>query len=119
MILAVEIVLVSGAWGFTDPFVAIFNSEGNETLRFYAFDALRLYFLGYLAAGLNTMLATYFSATGKAVPAFVASMLRGAIAISVCAITMAAVWGINGVWLSFFAAEVITLAVSLVFLKSK
>ena len=119
VILAVEMVLVAGAWGFTDAFVAIFNSEGNETLRFYAFDALRLYFLGYLAAGLNTMLATYFSATEKAVPAFVASLLRGAIAISVCAIVMAAVWGINGVWLSFLAAEVITLAVSLVFLKSK
>ena len=111
--LAVEAILIAGAWGFTDTFVAIFNSEGNELLRYYAFDALRLYFLGYLAAGINNMLVSYFSATGKPKPAFVASMLRGAVAISACAIVMAKIWGINGVWLSFLAAEVITLGVSL------
>ena len=111
--LAVEAILIAGAWGFTDTFVAIFNSEGNEMLRYYAFDALRLYFLGYLAAGINNMLVSYFSATGKPKPAFVASMLRGAVAISACAIVMAKIWGINGVWLSFLAAEVITLGVSL------
>lgn len=111
--LTVEAILIAGAWGFTDTFVAIFNSEGNELLRHYAFDALRLYFLGYLAAGINNMLVSYFSATGKPKPAFVASMLRGAVAISACAIVMAKIWGINGVWLSFLAAEVITLGVSL------
>lgn len=117
--LFVEAALIAGAWGFTDTFVAIFNSEGNALLHEYAFDAMRLYFLGYLAAGVNVMLVSYFSATGKAKQAFVASMLRGAVAISVCAIAMAYVWGINGVWLSFLAAEVITLVVSLWMLREK
>lgn len=115
--LVVEVVMIAGSWGFTDSLVAIFNSEGNETLRLYAFDALRLYFLGYLAAGFNTMLVTYFSATGKPSPAFIASLLRGAVAISGCAVILAAVMGINGVWLSFLAAEVITLAVCLGFIR--
>ena len=106
---AVEIVLIAGAWSFTEGLVSIFNSEGNEMLAFYANDALRFYFLGYLAAGINIMLIAYFSATGQAKPAFAASMLRGAVAISISAIVMAAFWGINGVWLSFLAAEVITL----------
>ncbi|MBQ7794945.1 MAG: polysaccharide biosynthesis C-terminal domain-containing protein, partial [Lachnospiraceae bacterium] len=109
----VEAILIAGAWGFTDVFVSIFNSEGNAALHTYAFDAMRLYFLGYLAAGINIMLVSYFSATGRAKPAFVASMLRGAVAIAICAIVMANILGINGVWLSFLAAEVITLLVSI------
>lgn len=117
--IAVETVLIAAAWGFTDAFVAVFNSEGNETLRYYAFDAMRLYFLGYLAAGINVMLISYFSATGQARPAFVASMLRGAVAISVCAVAMAFLWGINGVWLSFFAAEVLTLFVCLLMMRKQ
>ena len=40
-----------------------------------------------------------------------------AAAISACAIVMAWIWGVNGVWLSFLAAEVITLGVSMCFLK--
>lgn len=107
----VEAILLACAWGFTDPFVAIFNSEGNMELRAYAFDAMRLYFLGYLAAGLNITLVSYFSATGKAVPALVASILRGAVAISLCAVVMSSLFGVNGVWLSFLASELITLAV--------
>ncbi len=117
--LVVETVLVAAAWGFTDIFVAIFNSAGDITLRVYAFDGMRLYFLGYLAAGLNIMLVAYFSATGKAKPAFLVSILRGAVAISVCAIVMSRVLGINGVWLSFLAAELISLGISLLMMRDK
>lgn len=115
--LTAEVLLIGSAWGFTDLFVGIFNSEGNGLLRDYAFDAMRLYFLGYLAAGVNVMLVAYFSATGKPRPAFVVSMLRGAVAISACAAVMAKIWGMKGVWLSFLAAEVITLSVSLFMMK--
>lgn len=111
---AVEAVLIAAAWGMTDTFVAIFNSEGNAVLHSYAFDALRFYFLGYLAAGINIMLVSYFSATGYTVPAFIASILRGAAAISVCAAVMSKIWGIHGVWLSFLASEVITLLTCLI-----
>lgn len=114
--IAVEVILVTGTWCFTEQLTAVFNSGGNEILRIYAFDAMRLYFLGYLAAGVNMMLISYFSATDRAKPAFAASMLRGAVAISVCAVVMSFVWGMNGIWLSFLAAELITGAACLWFL---
>lgn len=38
----------------------------------------------------------------------------GMIAIVVCAIVFASLFGLNGVWLSFFGSEVITFAVILV-----
>lgn len=107
----VEAILIAGSWGFTDSFVAIFNSEENMELKNYAFEAMRLYFLGYLAAGVNIMLVSYFSATENVGPALVASLLRGAVAISLCAVVMSQFWGVKGVWLSFLASELITLAV--------
>ena len=111
--LITEGIAIVTAWGFTDSLIRIFNSEGNETLLYYAHDGMRLYFLGYLFAGVNIMLVGYFSATDRAKQAFVASILRGALAIAVCAVVMSRLWGINGVWLSFLVSEIITLLVIL------
>ena len=111
---AVEIVLVVLVWIFTDPFIAVFNSENNQLLLQYAHTGLRLYFLGFLFAGVNIMLVAYFSATANARPAIVGSLLRGAIAIGICAIVLSKILGMNGVWLSFLASEMITLVVVLI-----
>lgn len=106
--LVVEGIIIAAAWGFTDQLVGIFNSEQNATLLYYAHDGMRFYFLGYLFAGVNIMLTGYFAATSRAKQALIASVLRGALAIAVCAAVMSYIWGINGVWLSFLASEIIT-----------
>ncbi|MGN0315702.1 MAG: MATE family efflux transporter [Fusicatenibacter sp.] len=108
--LITEGILVAIAWVWTDFLIGIFNSEGNETLLYYAQDGMRLYFLGYLFAGVNILLVGYFAATARAKQAFIASILRGALAIVLCAVVMAKIWGMNGVWLSFLASEIITFA---------
>ena len=72
------------------------------------------YILGYLFAGINIMLVGYFSATDRALQAFVVSILRGALAIAVCAIIMSKIWGMNGIWLSFLASEIIAFLVILI-----
>ena len=104
----IAIALVVLAWTCTKPMVAIFNSEGNAGMAALAYDALRLYFLGYLFAGFNITATGYMSAIGLAREAFIASLLRGLVAIVGCACIMAAAFGITGVWLSFAAAELIT-----------
>ena len=113
----VEILIIGVIWKYTDGLVAIFNSEGNEALLYYAHDGLRLYFLGYLFAGINIFLVGYYAATARVKQAFLASILRGALAIAVCAIVMAKLWGMQGVWLSFLGAEIITV-VSIVFMNN-
>ncbi|MBU5480251.1 MATE family efflux transporter [Blautia sp. MSJ-19] len=118
-VVVVEIVMVALVWIFTDPFIAVFNSENNQLLLEYAHTGLRLYFLGFLFAGVNIMLVAYFSATANARPAIIGSLLRGAIAIGICAIVLSRVLGMNGVWLSFLASEMITLAVILILSKHK
>lgn len=85
-----------------------------EFLLSYAHVGLRLYFLGFLFAGMNIMLVAYFSAVDRPRLAIVGSLMRGMIAIVVCAIIFASLFGLNGVWLSFLGSEVITFAVILV-----
>lgn len=116
---AIEIVMVALVWIFTDPFIAVFNSENNQLLLEYAHTGLRLYFLGFLFAGINIMLVAYFSATANPRPAIIGSLLRGAIAIGICAIVLSRILGMNGVWLSFLASEMITFAVIPILSKYK
>mgnify|MGYP004481906517 CR=1 FL=1 len=94
---------------------SIRKAQGQNTaLLSYAHVGLRLYFLGFLFAGMNIMLVAYFSAVDRPRPAIVGSLMRGMIAIVVCAIIFASLFGLNGVWLSFLGSEVITFAVILV-----
>lgn len=115
--LVVEGLILGLTWGMTDPLIQIFNQEQNAGLLYYAHDGLRLYFLGFLFAGINILLVAYFSAVAKPAPAIAGSLLRGAIAIVLCAVTLAHFLGINGVWLSFLASEMITFFVILLLAK--
>lgn len=110
----VEMIIIAIVWGATDFLIGIFNSEGNNELVFYAHSGMRLYFLGYIIAGINIILIAYYSATDKAALAFIASILRGAVAIVICAVVMSNIWGINGIWLSFLAAELVTFIVVMI-----
>ena len=58
--LAVQAMIIIGIWGCTDWLIGVFNSEGNDMLLLYAHNGMRLYFFGYLVAGVNIMLAGYF-----------------------------------------------------------
>ena len=111
--------MVALVWSFTDPFISVFNSENNQLLLEYAHVGLRLYFLGFLFAGVNIVLVAYFSATANACPAIIGSLLRGAVAIGACAIVLSMILGMNGVWLSFLASEVITLIMVLILARHK
>lgn len=51
--ITIEIVMIALIWLFTDPLVAIFNSENNDMLLQYAHTGLQLYFLGFLFAGVS------------------------------------------------------------------
>ena len=106
--LIVEALILVLTWSMTDPLIQIFNQEQNAELLHYAHSGLRLYFLGFLFAGINILLVAFFSAVAQPKPAIAGSLLRGAVAIIPCAVTLARLFGLNGVWLSFLASEMIT-----------
>ena len=74
----------------------------------YAIEGLPLYFIGFIFAGFNIVGTGYLSATESALWAFITSILRGVVAISICAFVLSKVFGLTGVWLAFPAAELIT-----------
>lgn len=117
--LGIALIVVAVAWGWTDGLIALFNSEKSMELYAYAYPGMRLYFLGYLFACINFVTTGYFSAVARPKEAFVLSISRGVVAIVVCAIVLAHFLGMTGVWLSFGTAELITLMLSILFLKKR
>ena len=98
---------------FAEPMVGIFNSQKDEALAYYAVPGLRLYFTGFLIAGVNVYLIAYYSATGREKPVMIGSILRGMVLIAGFAVLFGFLFGMNGIWLSYLAAEAGTLLVLL------
>lgn len=113
--LAVGVVVV--VYGFTDEMVAIFNSENSVELASYAHTGMRIYFIGFLFAGFNIVGTGFLSATEQAKEAFITSFLRGFAGILACSLILSAIWGVNGVWSSFLASELLTAVVMFVILR--
>ena len=105
---AIAVVLLGVVVLFAEPIIAVFNSENSLQLKEYAMVGIKLYFVGFLFAGMNIAGCGYLSAVGRAKEAFVTSISRGVAAIVVCAIVLAMLFGMTGVWLSFAAAELVT-----------
>ena len=95
----------------------IFNSENNAQMAAYAMKGIRIYFVGFLFAGCNIVGAGYLSATEKAGWAFAVSIVRGVVAIIACAVILAYIFGMTGVWLAFPVAEGITTMIMLAAMK--
>ena len=108
MAAAIILGIMAGAEGI----VAIFNGEQDAQLASYAVPGIKLYFIGFLFAGINIVGTGFLSATEKAGWAFAASILRGFIAISVCAVVMSICFGMVGMWLAFPVAELLTALVT-------
>lgn len=97
--------------------IAIFNSENNVELIPIAINGLRIYFTGFFFAGPNIIIAAFLSATTRMKSAFVVSIMRGCIAIIPILLLLTAFLGMNGVWLSFTFAEIITTITATMFLS--
>ena len=115
MILAVIVVLVTNV--FTEPIVNVFNSEKNQQMAVYALKGVRLYFIGYLFAGVNIVGTGYLGAVEEAGWAFLTSIIRGVLAISIFAFILSRLFGMTGIWLAFPAAECFTALLMIVAIR--
>lgn len=103
---------------FATPIAQIFNSEHIAALTDYAVKGLRIYFIGFIFAGLNIFLSLAFSSMSKAAPAFIVSLMRGFVVIIASVFLLSYLFKMTGVWLAFPVAEAITFIASLSFLIS-
>lgn len=102
---------------FSKEVVSVFNSGNNQSLTELAVTGVRIYFTAFVFAGINILTAVYFSATENAVHSFIISMARGIVLLIPAAFLLSGLFDMNGVWLSFPTAEVLTAAISFVSYK--
>lgn len=96
-----------------EPIVKIFNSKDNLQLQIIAVEGLKIYFTAIFAASINIIIATYFTAIQKPIPAHLISLLRGLILIIPLAWLLSSCWGLTGVWLTFLITEFIVVLISI------
>ncbi len=102
---------------YSNQLVSIFNNENNELLRELAVRGLRLYFIGFLFAGINIITASFFSSIEQARLGFIISIVRSVVAIIPVVLALSFIFGINGVWTSFPCAELISFVIVAICLK--
>ena len=91
----------------------IFNSAQSAELAKFAVPGLRIYFLGFLVAAVNIVLAGFFSATGQALASSLIAVSRGIIVISLMAFMLSKLFGVTGVWMAFPVTEVVTFGIAM------
>ena len=111
-VLSLAVAITVGLCAGAAPVVQAFDTEGNRALQDIATAGLPLYAVGLPAAGINIVLAMFFAARETPVPAQGITLLRGLIFIIPLAWLMSVCWQAMGVWLSFPAAEGLTLLVA-------
>ena len=115
--LGIAAVLCVSVFLGAEPLTAVFNSEHDPQLAAYAESGLRIYFTGFLFAGVNMVTAAFFSASDKTVQGFVLSLLRGVIAVPPILFPLAWALGVDGVWLTFPMVELVTAVAALVWAR--
>ena len=110
--ISVAVLLLICIFLYAPAITAVFNGEHDAALASYAENGLRLYFIGFLFAGINIVGTAILSAVESAKYAFAASISRGFVAIILFAFLLSALIGLNGVWLAFPVAEFVTMLIT-------
>ncbi len=95
--------------------VDLFNESKDYSLSVMAQKGIKIYFTGFLFAGMNIVAAAFFAAVEKPKEALLISVLRGILVIIPCVIIFSQLFSMNGVWLSFLFTEFITFIAVIIF----
>ncbi|BDF57804.1 MATE family efflux transporter [Christensenellaceae bacterium] len=101
---------------FPSQIAAAFNSENNPQLAALTVDGLRVYFFGFLFAGMNIVATSFFASIARPRPSFVISALRGFALIIPFVLLLPRFFGLRGVWMAGPAVEILTFVCALIFM---
>lgn len=99
---------------FPEPVLRIFTTD--SALLEMGPHALRLMVAGFFLAGYNKVAGSAFQALGKAFPAFLINTARPILFFVPLLMIMPRYFGINGVWSSFAAADILSFVLTAFFL---
>ncbi|MCF2489126.1 MATE family efflux transporter [Dyadobacter sp. CY347] len=95
----------------SDQLISLFSGDQNIEYRETASQAMGLYFLLFLAAGPNYLLAAFFQSTGKTFLSLLVNLLKGFLLIVPALMILPDYFGLPGIWLSRSLAEILTLII--------
>lgn len=104
-----SIAYVAFAEFFPEVLVSAFLDAPTPELILLCRDGIRIISPGYILAGIATVLNIYFEAVYAPVEAFWTALIRGLVAPILCIALFVALLDVTGVWISFLAAEVVSL----------
>ena len=99
---------------FAEPIVQVFSGQ-DQYLKEISVIGVKIYFIGTFFNGINVFLASFLSATSKYGQGMAISILRSSVILIPAVILLSVAFGINGVWMSFVATELIVCVLSLIF----
>ncbi|MDE7312726.1 MAG: MATE family efflux transporter [Eubacterium sp.] len=108
--LLLSVLIYAGTYAFAPQIAGLFNKEHDETLQRIAVEGLKLYFTACPFVGFNLILATYFTAIARPLPANLISLLRGFIVILPLAVFFSAAFQMTGIWCAFPVTELLVAA---------
>jgi len=76
-----------------------------------------IFMWNYILCGLNAIASFYFTSIGKAKESAVISTARGLVILLAAIFVLPSIFGMNGIWLTSPATEILTLAITLFYLK--
>lgn len=100
---------------FPGPILRIFTTDAGMLQA--GPSALRMMVAGFFLAGYNKVAGTVFQAMGKVLPSFILNTARPILIFVPLLLILPRFMGINGVWLSFCFADVLTFLVTRAFVK--
>lgn len=115
MIIATGVVFYGSINFFSNKIISTFLND-TETFKMTKY-ALAAYSFAYIITGLNIVTAGYFTAVKKVKISTIITILRGVVLIIVFLEILPKIFGTVGIWWSVPAAELVTLASSIYFIK--
>lgn len=100
----------------SDLLVSIFTSNGTNVYKLSNI-GLKLFSISFLFMGLNLFTSALFTALSDGKISAIISLLRTLVFIVISVLVLPLLIGINGVWLSVPVAELLSLIVSIFYLK--
>ena len=115
MIGIVSVVLTILAEITARPISYIFVSYDSNLIEITV-NAIRVYSIAYLLSGFNSFISAFFTALNDGVVSAIISFLRTLVFQTISILVLPTIFGLNGIWVALFIAEILSLIVSLIFL---
>lgn len=102
------IIFYSLGYFIPDKLASLFTQDTGELLSI-TINGIQLYFSAFIFMGVNIVLTSYIQSMESYYISTIISLLRGSIYVILVLLILPKLLGINGVWLTVFVVEIITL----------